>query len=58
MSNKEVINKLSELEEFFFYTVSNTPEELKPFWRVLVEMHTNCRVMTAQWHNITGEMID
>lgn len=53
MSNQDVFNMLSELEEFFFYKLHN-PEELRPFWSNLAEMHQEAKTMLAQWHNLTG----
>lgn len=53
MSNQEVFNMLSELEEFFYYKMQN-PEELGPFWKNLAEMHEEAKTMLCQWHNLTG----
>ena len=51
MSEQEVFNTLSELEEYFFYRMQN-PGGL-PF-SVLTEMHEEAKTMLHQWHNLTG----
>ena len=57
MSNKEALETLSKLEEFFFYKMQN-PEELGPFWSILADYHSKTKEMLIGWHNITGEVID
>jgi hypothetical protein len=51
--NQEVLEKLSELEEFFFYK-KNNPEELAPFFLRLAEMHTSVKTLLCQWATLTG----
>ena len=57
MSNKEVINMLSALEEFFYYKRRH-PGELEAFQQILYQMHTEAKTLLVQWHNVTGETID
>lgn len=54
--SQEVLEKLSELEEFFFYKKKN-PEELEPFSRILFEMHTSVKTLLCQWATLTGQKI-
>lgn len=51
MSEQEVFNTLSKLEEYFFYRMQN-PGGL-PF-SVLTELHEEAKTMLHQWHNLTG----
>lgn len=53
MSDQQVFNMLSELEEFFYYKMCN-PEELGAHWSSLVEMHQEVKTLLCQWHNLTG----
>lgn len=57
MNNKEVLNLLSKLEEFFLYKRRNA-QELMPYYRILNELHNEAKTMLIQWANITGEKID
>jgi hypothetical protein len=50
---QEVFNKLSELEEFFYYKAKN-PTELAPFAATLDRLHQEARDLLLQWHNLTG----
>ena len=51
--NQEVFNTLSDLEEFFYYKLHN-PEELSPYFGILMEMHASAKELVRQWHNLTG----
>ena len=53
MTNQEVFDALSNLEEFFRYK-SWHPAELEPFYWILFEMHRSADTMLRQWHNLTG----
>lgn len=53
MTNQEVFDRLSELEEFFYCKLQN-PEEMMPFWSILAQMHQDAKTMLVQWHNLTG----
>jgi len=53
MDNQQVMEMLSEIEEYFFYR-KNNPEELQAFWSILVEMHEAAKTLVCQWHNLTG----
>ena len=53
MSNQEVFDMLSELEQFLFYK-SRNPEELDFFQLSLCEMHREAKTLLCQWHNLTG----
>lgn len=51
MTNKEIFNQLSELEEAIYYRMNN-PEGL-PF-SVLLGVYQEINTALCQWHNITG----
>lgn len=51
MTEQEVFNTLSELEEYLFYRMQN-PDGLD-YW-TLAEMHNKARVMLKRWHDMTG----
>lgn len=51
MSNQEVFNMLSELEEYFYYRMNN-PDGL-PF-PDMTEMHKKADEMLRTWHELTG----
>ena len=57
MNNKEVLNLLSQLEEFFLYKRWNA-QELIDHQRILNLLHDEAKTMLIQWSNITGEKID
>lgn len=51
MTEQEVFNSLSKLEEYFFYRLQN-PEGLD--WSVLGQLHGEIKTALIQWHNLTG----
>jgi hypothetical protein len=51
MSEQEVFNSLSELEEFFYYRLQN-PGGLP--WNILAQLHNEIKTALVQWHNLTG----
>ena len=53
MNAKDVLNRLSELEEYFFYK-KNDPRELEQSKEELKQMHKNIKSLLNQWHNLTG----
>ena len=52
MSEQEVFNSLSNLEEYFFYYQHKNPRDL-PF-STLVMLHENIKSVLKEWHKITG----
>lgn len=55
MTNQEAFDKLSELEEFFFYKLRNPQELDNEYFRpILHEMHEEVKTLVRQWHNLTG----
>ena len=57
MNAQEVLNRLSELEEYFFYK-KNDPRELEQSKEELKQMHKNIKSLLNQWHNLTGCTIE
>ena len=53
MTKQEALNKLSELEEFFFYLEKN-PGDMSEFYLSIMELHHNIRAGLEKWHRITG----
>ena len=53
MNAQEALNRLSELEEYFFYK-KNDPRELEQSKEELEQMHMNIKSLLNQWHNLTG----
>ena len=53
MNAQEVMNALSEIEQFFFYKKKN-PQELEYFQTELTQMHEEAKTLLCQWHNLTG----
>lgn len=51
MSNQEVFNMLSELEDYFYYRMNN-PDGL-PF-DDLTNLHNKADEMLRDWHSLTG----
>ena len=51
MSEQEVFNKLSELEEYFYYRLQN-PKGL-PF-DALARLHDEINAAMLKWHELTG----
>lgn len=51
MTDQEVFNMLSELEEFFYYKLQN-PDGMP--WIILAQMHEEVKTAVCQWHNLTG----
>ena len=57
MNAQEVLNRLSGLEEYFFYK-KNDPRELEQSKEELEQMHKNIKSLLNQWHNLTGCTIE
>ena len=57
MNAQEVLNRLSELEEYFFYK-KNDPRELEQSKEEIEQMHKNIKSLLNQWHNLTGCTIE
>lgn len=53
MNAQEVLYRLSELEEYFFYK-KNDPRELEQSKEELEQMYKNIKLLLNQWHNLTG----
>ena len=51
MTEQEVFNTLSELEEYLYYRMQN-PNGLD-YW-TLTELYNKARVMLERWHDMTG----
>ena len=57
MNNQEVMNALSDIEEFFFYK-KNNPMELSSCEADLKQMHADIKALLEKWHKITGLRIE
>ena len=53
MSYQEAMNKLADLEEFFYYLMIN-PGDLGEMYSSVQEMHHNTKALLEKWHRMTG----
>ena len=57
MNNQDVLNTLSDIEEFFFYK-KNNPQDLEAFQSDLAQMYSEVKELLLKWHMMTGCKIE
>ena len=53
MSEQEVFNSLSELEQYFFYR-QLLKDPAGDEWKALDKIHSEIKSALVQWHELTG----
>ena len=57
MTNREALDKLQELEQFFFYKWCNA-DSFKDFRPELHQIHADIKTALAMWWKLTGTTIE